>query len=66
MIGVIEKIFPLSKGKISCVKQINKMANDVSDAGLQALIGPFHPVSYSEGAERTANFFRTLLGEGRL
>jgi nucleoside-diphosphate-sugar epimerase len=66
MIRVIEEIFPSSKGKISCVKRINKMANDVSDAGLQALIGPFNPVSYSEGAQRTANFYRTLLGEGRL
>ena len=66
MIGVIEEIFPLSKGKITCAKQRNMMTNDVSEAGLQALIGPFHPVSYEEGAKRTANLFRTLLGEGRL
>jgi nucleoside-diphosphate-sugar epimerase len=66
MIGVIEEIFPLSKGKITCTKQRNIMANDVSDAGLQALIGPFHPLSYEEGAKRTANLFRTLLREGRL
>jgi nucleoside-diphosphate-sugar epimerase len=66
MISVIEEIFPLSKGKISCAKQRNIMANDVTDAGLQALIGPFRPLSYEEGAKRTANLFRTLLGEGRL
>jgi len=66
MIGVIEEISPLSKGKIACAKQRNITANNVSDAGLQALIGPFHPLSYEEGAKRTANLFRTLLGEGRL
>ena len=66
MIGVIEDIFPLSKGKITCAKRRNVMANDVTDTGLQALIGPFHPLSYEEGAKRTANLFRTLLGEGRL
>jgi nucleoside-diphosphate-sugar epimerase len=66
MIAVIEEIFPSSKGLISCTKQRNFMANDVSDAGLQALIGPFQPLSYEQGARRTAELFRTLRGEGRL
>jgi nucleoside-diphosphate-sugar epimerase len=66
MIAVIEEIFPSSRGLITCTKQRNIMANDVSAAGLQALIGPFRPLSYEEGAKRTANLFRTLLGEGRL
>jgi nucleoside-diphosphate-sugar epimerase len=66
MIGVIEEMFPSAKGTISCLPQRNKMANDVSDAGLQALIGPFHPARYREGARRTAELFRSLLAEGRL
>jgi nucleoside-diphosphate-sugar epimerase len=66
MIDVIEKIVPSARGKITCVTQTNLMANDVSDVGLQALIGPFHPLSYEEGARRTADLFRTLLAQGRL
>ncbi len=66
MIGVIERIFPASKGMITRRKQSNIMANDVADAGLQGLIGPFHPLSYEQGAKRTADLFRTLLEEGRL
>jgi len=66
MIAVIEEIFPSSKGLITCAKRRNIMANDVSDTGLQALIGPFHPLGYEEGARRTAELFRTLLEEGRL
>ena len=66
MIGVIERIFPASKGTITRRKQSNIMANDVSDAGLQGLIGPFHPLSYEQGAKRTADLFRKLLEEGRL
>jgi nucleoside-diphosphate-sugar epimerase len=66
MIAVIERIVPSSRGLITCVTQTNLMANDVSDAGLQRLIGPFRPLSYAEGAGRTAELFRTLLEEGRL
>ncbi len=66
MIHIIEEMIPSSKGKITCVKQVNKMANRVSDSGLQALIGPFRPVTYREGAGLTADFFRRLLKEGRL
>jgi nucleoside-diphosphate-sugar epimerase len=66
VITVIEELFPSSKGTISRTKQSNFMANDVTDAGLQALIGPFHPLSYEEGARRTAELFRTLLAQGRL
>ena len=66
MISVIEGIFPSAKGKITCAVQRNIMANDVSDAGLQELIGPFQPLSCEEGARRTADLFRTLLEEGRL
>ncbi|UCF99538.1 MAG: SDR family oxidoreductase [Spirochaetaceae bacterium] len=66
MIAVIEDIFPLSKGEITCAKQRNIMANDVSDAGLQSLIGPLYPLSYEEGAKRTANLFQTLLRDCRL
>ena len=36
------------------------MANDVSDAGLQALVGPLRPLGYREGAARTAAMFRSL------
>ena len=66
MITVIEEIVPSSRGLITCVKRRNIMANDVSDAGLQALIGPFDPLSYGEGAMRTAELFRALIEEGRL
>jgi nucleoside-diphosphate-sugar epimerase len=66
MIAVIEEIFPQAVGTITCAKQSNIMANDVSDAGLQALIGPFHPLRYKEGAKRTADLFRSLLKAGRL
>jgi nucleoside-diphosphate-sugar epimerase len=66
MIAVIEEIFPSSKGKLTCARQRNRMANDVSDAGLQALIGPLHPLGFKEGVLRTAHLFRTLLAEDRL
>jgi nucleoside-diphosphate-sugar epimerase len=66
MIGVIEELFPAARGKLTCVPSRNRMANDVSDAGLQALIGPFRPLSYREGAGRTAELFRSLLAEGKL
>jgi nucleoside-diphosphate-sugar epimerase len=66
MIAVIEQIVPSSRGLITCVTQTDLMANDVSDTGLQALIGPFSPLSYGEGARRTAELFRTLLEEGRI
>ena len=66
MIAAIERIVPPARGLITCVGQTNLMANDVSDAGLQALVGPFDPLSYGEGARRTAELFRTLLEEGRL
>ena len=65
MIRVIEEIIPSSKGKITCVKQVIKQTNNVSDSGLQALIGPFRPVTYREGARLTADFFRRLVKEGR-
>jgi nucleoside-diphosphate-sugar epimerase len=66
MIGVIEEMFPSSRGDITCVQSRNRMANDVSDAGLQALIGPFHPLTYREGAAKTAELFRSLAVAGRL
>jgi nucleoside-diphosphate-sugar epimerase len=66
MIAIIENILPRSKGKITFAGQANRMANDVSDAGLQELIGPFHPLRFEEGAKRTASLFRTLFNEGRL
>jgi len=66
MIGVIEELFPAAKGKITCAQRVNTMANDVSDAGLQELIGPFRALSFREGAQRTADLFRTLLEQGRL
>ena len=66
MIGVIEELFPSARGTISCLPQRNAMVNEVSDAGLQALIGPLRPVSCREGARRTAEHFRSLLAEGRL
>ena len=64
MIRVIEEIVPSSKGKITCVKQVNKMANNVSDSGLQTLIGPFRPITYREGTRVTADFFRKLQRDG--
>jgi nucleoside-diphosphate-sugar epimerase len=66
MIAVIEQIVPSSRALITCAKRRNIMANDVSDAGLQALIGPFSPLSFAEGARRTEELFRTLLEAGRL
>ncbi len=39
-----------------------KMANEVSDSGLQALIGPFRPLNYREGARRTVECYRSLEG----
>jgi nucleoside-diphosphate-sugar epimerase len=60
MIGVIEEMFPAARGKITCRQSRNRMANDVSDAGLQALIGPFRPLNYREGARRIAELFRSL------
>jgi len=60
MIAVIEEIFPAAKGTITCAPTRLPMANHVSDAGLQALIGPFCPLSYREGARKTAAMFRDL------
>jgi len=60
MIAVIEEMFPSAKGMITCRPSRNRMANDVLDAGLQALIGPFRPLSYREGARKTAELFRSL------
>ena len=66
MIAVIEQIFPSSRGLISCVKRRNIMVNDVSDDGLQSLIGPFEPLCYREGTRLTAELYRSLLEQGRL
>ncbi|MCX7031089.1 MAG: hypothetical protein NTU62_13355 [Spirochaetes bacterium] len=66
MIGVIEEMFPSARGTITCRQPRNRMANDVSDAGLQELIGPFRPATYREGAARTAELFRSLMAAGRL
>jgi UDP-glucose 4-epimerase len=66
MIGVIEEMFPSARGMITCRQSRNRMANDVSDAGLQGLLGPFRPLSYREGARKTAELFRSLLAAGRL
>jgi nucleoside-diphosphate-sugar epimerase len=66
MIGVIEELFPSARGMITCRQLPNRMANHVSDAGLQALIGPFRPVTYREGAARTAELFRSLAASRRL
>jgi nucleoside-diphosphate-sugar epimerase len=66
MIGVIEEMFPSARGTITCLPVKNKMVNDVTDAGLQALIGPFRPLSYREGAIRTVEHFRRLMEAGRL
>ena len=57
MIAVIEEIFPLSKGKITCAKQRNLMANDVTNAGLQALIGPFQTLNIDNGPFDTMRNF---------
>ncbi|OHD73551.1 MAG: hypothetical protein A2177_12145 [Spirochaetes bacterium RBG_13_68_11] len=65
MIGMIEEMFPSARGMITCMPSRNRMANDVSDAGLQALIGPFRPRGYREGARRTAELFRSLLSADR-
>ena len=62
MICVIEDMFPSSKGKITSSGYIAKMPIFVSDAGLQDLIGPFHPITFREGARRTADFFLKLQG----
>jgi nucleoside-diphosphate-sugar epimerase len=66
MIGVVEELFPAAKGTITCAPTRLSMANHVSDAGLQALVGPFRPLGYREGAARTAARFRRLAAEGRL
>jgi len=66
MIRVIEELFPAARGTITCRPPRIKMANDVSDAGLQALVGPFHPLAYRAGAARTAEIYRRLAAEGRL
>jgi nucleoside-diphosphate-sugar epimerase len=60
MIGIIEEMFPSSKGTITCRQSPLKMANEVSDAGLQALIGPFCPAGYREGARKTAELYRSF------
>jgi nucleoside-diphosphate-sugar epimerase len=61
MIRVIEDMFPSSRGTITSLPSPLKMANAVSDAGLQALIGPFRPVGYREGARKTADLFKFLV-----
>jgi nucleoside-diphosphate-sugar epimerase len=66
MIRIIEELLPSAKGTITCRQQRIVMANHVSDAGLQALVGPLHPLSYREGTARTAAMFRRLASEGRL
>lgn len=66
MIRVIEELFPAARGSITCRPPAIRMANDVSDAGLQALVGPFRPLAYREGAARTAEIYRRLASEGRL
>jgi nucleoside-diphosphate-sugar epimerase len=58
IIHAIEEMFPDSRGLITSLRAPLKMANEVSDAGLQALIGPFRPVGYREGARKTAELFR--------
>jgi nucleoside-diphosphate-sugar epimerase len=65
MIGVIEELFPSAKGTITCRPPGIRMANNVSDAGLQALIGPFRPATWREGAAKTAGLFRSLRAAGR-
>ena len=66
MIGVIEELFPSARGMITCRQLLNRMANHVLDAGLQALIGPFRPVTYREGAAKTAELFRSLAASRRV
>jgi nucleoside-diphosphate-sugar epimerase len=61
MISAIEAMFPSARGRITCVPSPLMMANEVSDAGLQALIGPFHPIGYREGARETAELYRSLV-----
>jgi hypothetical protein len=60
MIGEIVSMFPSARGTISSLPSPLKMANEVSDSGLQALIGPFRPLSYREGARRTVECYRAL------
>jgi nucleoside-diphosphate-sugar epimerase len=60
MIAIIEELFPPARGMITCRQSPLIMANEVSDAGLQALIGPFHPAGYREGARKTAELYRSL------
>lgn len=66
MIRIIEDLFPAARGTITCRPPGIRMANDVSDAGLQALVGPFRPLGYREGAARAAAMYRSLAAEGRL
>jgi nucleoside-diphosphate-sugar epimerase len=66
MIGIIEEMFPSAKGTITCMPSRLRMANEVSDAMLQALIGPFRPLAYREGARKTAELYRALRATGRL
>jgi nucleoside-diphosphate-sugar epimerase len=61
IIAIIEEIFPSARGMITSVPAPLRMANEVSDAGLQALIGPFHPVDYREGARKTADFYLSFV-----
>jgi hypothetical protein len=61
MISVIEAMFPSARGTITCRQPRNKMANHVSDTGLQGLIGPFRPLTYCEGVEKTAERFGSFL-----
>jgi nucleoside-diphosphate-sugar epimerase len=65
MIGAIESMFPAARGLITSRPSPLRMANEVSDSGLQALIGPFRPLTYREGAAKTAAMFRSLAAEGR-
>jgi UDP-glucose 4-epimerase len=58
MIHIIEEMFPAARGTITSSRSPLRMANEVSDAGLQALVGPFRPVGYREGARKTAELFR--------
>jgi nucleoside-diphosphate-sugar epimerase len=58
MIRVIEEMFPAARGTITSLRSPLRMVNEVSDAGLQALVGPFRPVCYREGARKTADLFR--------
>jgi hypothetical protein len=62
MIAIIEEMFPSARGMITCRQSPLKMANEVSDAGLQALIGPFHSAGYREGVVKTVELYRTLAG----